>query len=443
MEKEFDFLAVLKRDQHKTYRLLYPGPRAGMVILWLYEQHRQGAFPEKTFREETIQQACRELFGHNKSQWEDYADIVSDLSEFFLRYDDQLRVFSLKNYALEFCLRAYEVLHDTFNPTRIEKICAKLRRELDEGESESELLLWFETSFKAFQPELKSQIDYLERQIQESVDELRRHAHRDDMTMQQALGQVVRRLNEIKEQNQELTAAFHEIDRIKLRLDNLQTTYRWLTMQELIDDAFAFFAEMLYALRVVDRRIDRIQPKLRQLFGTLNQPLFNGRVELFLRHLLVDSQLLRDGPGHRSLHLPPDATLPLVHILTPSLAIIERRVWLGSRPTRSKRPAEDQQLRRRAFAAAAQRVRQQSVVAEWMNRFEQLLRQQKRIEFDGFFQTILNEEPGNVDLAVRVAYTVFREYTNHPRYTLRVLPDLITVFTPKPLSLWQMSIWKR
>lgn len=444
MISDFDFLGTLQRDNLRTYKLLYPDPRLGMVVMWLYDKYLSGAFPNKTFKEDTINLAFRELFGHNRQQWQDYADNISDLNEFFLRYDDQLQVYSLKNYAIEFCQRAYDVLLKTFNPTQIEQICAKLRRDLEEAQTPELYQFWFENNLPAFQPQLKAQIDFLERQIQESVDELRKYAHRSDTSIQQALEQVVKRLNEIREQNRELTAAFHEIDRVKIHLDELQSSNQWPSLQEQIDNAFVFFAEMLRDLRIVDRRIDRIQPKLRQLFGTLNQPLFNGRVERFLRHLLVNSDFSRDAAGRRQLQLPQNVPSLLVHTNTPSFPIIERREFPEKRFARTSQSTEKVEERRKAFATSAGRIRQQSVVESWVTRFEQKVRQEGEAEFSSFFQKILLEEDNDADLAVRVAYRVYRLFTNDPRYLLTVNNKTRVEYeTLFPLTSWQMTVQKR
>ncbi|GAB4032065.1 hypothetical protein [Spirosoma jeollabukense] len=444
MTGDFDFLGTLRRDNSRTYKLLYPDPRLGLVVMWLYDKYLSGAFPNKTFKEDTINQAFRELFGHKRQQQQDYADNISDLNEFFLRYDEQLQVYSLKNYAIEFCQRAYEVLLNTFNPTQIEQICAKLRRDLEDAKSLERYKFWFENNLPAFQPQLKGQVDFLERQIQESVDELRKHAHRSDASIQQALEQVVTRLNEIREQNKELTAAFHEIDRIKVHLDELQSKNQWPSLQESIDNAFVFFAEMLRDLRIVDRRIDRIQPKLRQLFGTLNQPLFNGRVERFLRHLLVKSEMVRDNLGRRQLQLPEHIPSLLLHISTPSLPIIERKEFPVKRLTRSQKPPESLEGRRKAFISSARRIQQQSVVEGWVTRFEKLVQWQGKAEFAPFFQIILTEANNDVDLAVRVAYRVFRQFTNNIRYDLIVDKETLIEYKAQfPLSSWQMTVQKR
>ncbi|WP_421826153.1 hypothetical protein [Larkinella sp.] len=444
MTDDFDFLGTLQRDNLRTYKLLYPDPQLGMVVMWLYDRHLSGAFPAKTFKEDTINQAFRELFGHNRQQWQDYANKISDLNEFFLRYDEQLQVYSFKNYAIEFCQRAYDVLLNTFNPTEIEQICAKLRRDLEGAHTVEGYEFWFATNLPAFQPRMKGQIDFLERQIQESVDELRKHAYRSDASIQQALEQVVQRLDEIREQNKELTAAFHEIDRIKIHLDELQANNQWPSLQEPIDNAFVFFAEMLRDLRIVDRRIDRIQPKLRQLFGTLNQPLFNGRVERFLRHLLVESEFVRDSSGRRQLQLPENIHPLLIHISTPSLPIIERKEFPTKRFSIAQKSQQNQSDRRNAFATSAERIRRQSVVERWVGRFEQLVQQQGEAQFDSFFQAILIEENNDVDLAVRVAYRVFRQFTNNPHYSLSVDNQTLVEYKTQPsLSSWQMIVQKR
>ncbi|GAB4022631.1 hypothetical protein GCM10028808_70750 [Spirosoma migulaei] len=380
-----------------------------MVIMWLYDRLNKGLFPDKTFREEDINRAFQELFEPVRQQREYYADMISYLSEYFLRYDDQLQVFSLKAYAIDFCKRAHDVLWENFNPTKIETICRNLKKSLGDANNEPTLRDWLISTFAAFQPELKNQIDFLERQIQESVEELRRHANQPDSSVRQALEQVVFRLGKIKEQNKELTAAFDEIDDIKGLLDTNLAKGQPADIRDEIANVFSFFSEMLYALHVVDRRIDRIQPKLRQLFGTLDRPLFNSRVERFIRALLHKSEVKSDATGQKLLMLPMDLLPPVVYIYTPNFTIIERR----GLPTRAKRMptvVSDPVKRQQAFAQLRNRLSEQEIIDKWIALFEQEVAQHVSVDFTPFFFRILDDPLSNFNVAARIAYAVFKQY---------------------------------
>lgn len=62
----------------------------------------------------------------------------------------------------------------------------------------------------------------------------------------------------------------------------------------------------------IDRKLDRIQPKIRRLFAILNEPQFNTKVEKFLHFLLKQSSV----DGKRDTLLPKIVANPILQIDT-------------------------------------------------------------------------------------------------------------------------------
>ena len=92
---------------------------------------------------------------------------------YFLRYDTEEQLYTLKDYAELFCRHAEETLLANFNPTQIEIICNNLRHKLELCGDEKQVDDWITTFFYAFKPIIKNQVDRLGRQIDHSVQEIR------------------------------------------------------------------------------------------------------------------------------------------------------------------------------------------------------------------------------------------------------------------------------
>ncbi len=122
----FDFYSEIKKD--KNYQLLYPDKKVGLAIIWLYQRILDDTFPSKTFKESDIHEALDKV--NPTSTKEDhrrptdhYNIIVSELQEYFIRYDQEREVYLFKEYGNEFCKQALNTLRSNFDPTQNEKIC--------------------------------------------------------------------------------------------------------------------------------------------------------------------------------------------------------------------------------------------------------------------------------------------------------------------------------
>lgn len=102
----FHFLTEISKEN--TYSLLFPEAKAGLAIVWLYEQMQKGIFPQDSFKEKDIHEALRTVnpaIENDKSRHprEHYNALISNLLEYFLRYDEERQEYSFKQYAYIFC----------------------------------------------------------------------------------------------------------------------------------------------------------------------------------------------------------------------------------------------------------------------------------------------------------------------------------------------------
>lgn len=325
--KDFNFLSEIRKEN--TYGLLYPEQKIGLAIILLYDKIVRKVFVNNAFKEKDIHEALDAVNpkinkDDSRSPREHYNSVISDLQEYFLRYDDEKQLYTFKEYAYEFCRKSHDILRANFDPTRIEKICFDLRNKLEQFDI-AKILDWFTIHFDTFKPDLKQQIDFLDRQIDYSVAELRLKTSLSDTGIIDLLKQIDSRLDEIRRQNKELRAAFREIDVIKVRLETIGMSDTDREVGDKIYDALSFFKEMKYLLGLIDHRLDRIQPKIKQLFSTLNKPLFNTKIEKFLR-LLLDRSYIETIGIKKQIVLPHD--IPAFSFKSkniPSFTIFERK----------------------------------------------------------------------------------------------------------------------
>lgn len=441
--KDFNFLSEIRKEN--TYGLLYPEQKIGLAIILLYDKIVRKVFVNNAFKEKDIHEALDAVNpkinkDDSRSPREHYNSVISDLQEYFLRYDDEKQLYTFKEYAYEFCRKSHDILRANFDPTRIEKICFDLRNKLEQFDI-AKILDWFTIHFDTFKPDLKQQIDFLDRQIDYSVAELRLKTSLSDTGIIDLLKQIDSRLDEIRRQNKELRAAFREIDVIKVRLETIGMSDTDREVGDKIYDALSFFKEMKYLLGLIDHRLDRIQPKIKQLFSTLNKPLFNTKIEKFLR-LLLDRSYIETIGIKKQIVLPHD--IPAFSFKSkniPSFTIFERKRDLFP-PQKKARPiyTENNGIKDQAFELSRRKILQHDEVGFWIEKIENKISQFGETPFTPFFFEIVKQKNGDFDLAVNVAYRVVREFGKNPKRKIKIENYMVSQKEYKNIALWEMTI---
>lgn len=442
--KDFDFLSEIRKEN--TYGLLYPEQKIGLAIILLYDKLVQKVFINNAFKERDIHEALDEVNPKmektdSRHPKEHYNSTISDLQEYFLRYDDENQLYTFKEYAYEFCRKSHDILRANFDPTRIEKICSDLRAKLEKSQTAESVMDWFTISFDTFKPDLKQQIDFLDRQIDYSVADLRLRTSLSDSGIIELLKEVDSRLDEIRKQNKELRAAFREIEIIKHHLETLAMQDSTREVGDKIYEAFSFFKEMKYLLGLVDTRLDRIQPKIKQLFSTLNKPLFNTRIEKFLRLLLDKSKVEADGVKKQIVFPHTIPSFSFRKDTRPSFTIFERKKDLFP-AQRKKRPtySENEDIKQHAFELSGKKILQHDEISSWIEKIETNIKKMGETPFTPFFFKIVKEKNGDFDLAVHVAYRIIREFSKNPERKIKIENYMVAQKPYNNIALWEMTI---
>lgn len=445
----FHFLSEISKEN--TYSLLFPEAKAGLAIVWLYEQMQNGTFPQNGFKEKDIHEALRTVnptieSDKTRHPREHYNALISNLLEYFLRYDEERQEYSFKEYAYVFCRQAHDILKASFSPTKIEKICFALHEKLKQSKDLDAFLDWSRIDFDAFKPQLKSQLDFLDRQIDQSVASLRENKKLSlqEGTILETLRQIDERFELIRAQNKELRTAFREIEQIRRLMESNASAYDNAEVDARVHEAITFFQEMRRTLSIIDKRLDRIQPKIRQLFSNLNKPLFNTWVERFLYHLVENSTEVIDG-SKKTIRLPGNIPSLSVFQLKQDLAIVERKTDLFPvKPKKRLLITETPEVKASVFASFQDRLNQQDEISHWVDVLQKEVDMHEQLRLsDYFFQIAKPDDPRTLTLAIAVIYRAVGFFERQEQYTVSIDPGKIIHNTAFKTSLWEIIIRRK
>lgn len=327
--------------------------------------------------------------------------------------------YKLRDYAEHICKKIYTILSNRFNPTIIEITCMDLAAKLNSIGSPTDLQNWLDVHLDKSKFVLKEQIDFLQQQIDTTIQALRDKAKLKDCTLTDTLKQVEEDLDKIRQQNKELRGAFRETKKIKNGL--LDHPFRDSSDEtdEKTAEAIDYFEEIRVSLDMVDSRIDRLQPKIKQFFNALNRPLFNTRVSKFLNFLLNRSSI-----QNNQLVLPEPVHPFVTHIPTTTFTVIQRQTELFPVHTsQSNTYTEDPQKRDKAFNAERIKLKQQNLAGLWISRIRDQRKYRKDIHLSKSFFRILDENQEDIQLGLIVIYQLIKAFDKDENWRVEIHPD--------------------
>jgi len=424
-----------------TYELFFPKREQGLAIIWLYERVKSGYFYKGVFKESDIQQAFDEvsLMSREKRErfpYEYYNSQIMALQEFFLYYDEEHQTYAFKEYATYLCDKVFKILSERFNPTVIEITCVDLYKKLKDATTIEELTIWLEIHLDKAQLHLKEQIDYLNQQIDKSVIELSEKAKLKSDNLLNALRDIENKLDEIRKQNGELRGAFREIDRIKSILSKHPAREDEQT-DEKVSAAIEYFESIRSLLNMVDTRIDKIQPKIQQFFGSLNRRFFDTKVEKFLVYLLTNSKIISG-----------ETVLPLINesfnIQLPStnFSSIENRDGLSRGEKNSPVTyTVDREKETAAYQQSRIALLRQNNINIWLEKIRRESLHASEYRLSDIFFNILEVHNEDLHLAVNVIYQAIDIYDKHDRWRIEIDKDIMIQVEKHNYSIW--DIWMK
>lgn len=435
----FDFLDEVQKPGN--FNALFPDERAMRLLLWLFAKVSTGAFPRGKFKESDIYNAYQETSrsGLSTRLPQEYINsTIGNLHEFFLLYNEQEQVYTFRDYGKNVCKNAEVALIGSFNPTNIEIICGELLRDLKQADTKPLLLQWLDLKFDVFEPKMSNQVDALDRKINVAVAEIRESAQLQQGEVLETLKKVDAYLERIRGYNKELRSAFSALKDIDAELAKHIVEADETSVLDKLNRVQEFFPEVRYRLDLIDRRLDKLQPRLRQFFGALNKPLFNTRVESFLRFLLSSSSIQTEGVK-KSLELPAGIPPLCIYQPTSKFIIVEKKEDLF--PTISRRRQvyeESPEKRKLAYAALNEKVRQQDDIETWAKRILDACKNEGAIDYTGYFMEMVDLQNGNIDLAARVTHRLLK--IQAIGRDIRIDIDNEKTVTHKNITIWTTKI---
>lgn len=429
---DFNFAKVL--NEEKTYKLLFPERGIGLAIVSIFEKIENRTFEDGKFTEKDLHDAFEKVnLTNERYPKEVYSEKIMNLQEYFLDYDQKTQRYFFKDYAYKFCRHAKETLIGAFNPTHIQKICSHLTETLKDS---SDLQFWLENIFKKFEPDLREQIDFLDRQISLSIEDLKKKSNLSDRGFINVLIATEERLTLSQSHVTELRAAYSETKIIRAILE--EKDYSNANINDLIFDVHTVIKYINDRLSSIDRKLDRIQPKIRQLFSTLNKPSFNSKIEKFILHILHSSELVE-----KSVVLPSKLGCPVLHIPVSNFTIVSRdKELFPSKPKERKTYSQDKKVIEENIRKVNKRLKEIDTIQKWENYILSEIELRDQINLSETFFRILDEN-NNSQIAVSVIFNMIKYVRNHSDSLNLVTKKVLeTNLKHQNITLWKMSITK-
>jgi hypothetical protein len=440
----FNFIEAIQRLE--TYRQLFPEEVEIMVIITLYERLKAGYYENDFFSEEEIHRLFVD-FQKGKEKDEKYyyqksrnKDRLKKLLRFFLSYDEEKRLYSFQEYAYAFCDLSKKTLKGALTPTEIEVICRDLKEELNAArENDEKLMKWFDISLDAFETRLAQQTDFLHQQIDGAVRQLRKDVLDQERKPLELLKQVRDDLTDIQNKNQELRIAFEDTNKIVSLLIGIDTENEAVISH--IRNSQAFFNRIQGKLRSTDRRLDRIQPKIKQLFAILRQSEWTANTERFIHFLLQRSKV--QGSGNEKKVMLPDEIRPFSFSGPRSqLLTFKREESLFPTPARPRKSYPvDEDFQEEGKKQLREEMKKINRVEGWINQLMAQLAKDGELDASRSFFEVMEADKDFV-LACQVLFGLMDRVYHTPGYDVHISKHEVVTYDLSKNALWKMTIQK-
>ncbi|MCT4629606.1 hypothetical protein [Winogradskyella sp.] len=428
----FNFIDEISKPE--IYKQLYPDEKEGIVIAHLYESVKAGNYENDAFSANEIRNIFESTLNEGEKRVFHLKERINKLQKFFIKYDDETQLYSFQEYGVKFCRIAEETLKGSLKPTEIKIICSQLKHKLKECLGDDiKIEEWFTIDFKNFHPNLKQQIDFLDRQIDEAVQKLRNDTLAEKQLPIQLLQTVSDDLEDIQKKNEELRAAFSETYSISTLLIEIETDQK--TILDYIKNTTRFFDNVQSRLRNTNRRLDKIQPKIKQLFFILSQPEYSAKIDRFIRFLLKYSTL---EVNDKKIILPKEIEAKTTNYKRCKYIVIDRDRSLFPTQAKPRKKYERNpkiETQNKDILEAA--FRETQVIEDWVQLFFAQLQQRKELDISkGFFSVL--DETNNFTIATKVTFRVIEEAHNSNKYSVNI--DNTNLVEKANTALWKTMI---
>lgn len=434
----------LYREAKDQYDKLIPEKNDGLILLSLYAKYK-----DKDFTEENILSAITKVFkdqGNESSRTEYNRNnaIILRFQESFLWRNASKKTYQFKKYGLELCQNIEKRLIEKYNPAKIKRFFAELHKSLAENiEENRDFNEWIEDHFEIRLPELTSQIEILDQQVNESVKDFKTRINSEDQGILDILKGIEIRLEVIKEQASELRNAFqisYDIDDLLMGIlennkgqDNISNIHR---VQNFHDNSRS-------QLEQVSKRIEKIKPRIREFIYDFNKKNFDRKTNNFINYLLQESVIIREGNSKR-IELPNNLSGLKIKSTThnPKFNVIPIREISPKLPIEVTIRKVDVIKRKELVDKTLKWKHDKERIRYWTNLAFQELEEKGSLVFTPFFFKILKKD--QLTIAIKTAHNIIRKNTTYRnKYNVEIKKESVYDTTKKGISLWQMILQKK
>ena len=435
----------LYREAKDQYEKLIPEKNDGLILLSLYAKYK-----DKDFTEENIISILNKIFkdqGNHESNRTEYNrnnTIILRLQESFLWRNETKRTYQFKKYGLELCQNIEKRLIEKYNPAKIKRFFDELHKSLTEYiETDKDFNEWIEDHFDVRMPELISQIEILDQQVNESVTDFKINIKSEDHSILEILKEIDIRLEVIKEQASELKNAFqisYDIDELLTDILQKNDSYNYI---ENIQKVQKFHDNSRSQLEQISKRIEKIKPRIREFIYDFNKKDFDRKTNKFISYLLENSFVKKEKSSKR-IQFPNNLSGLKVKSIEHSLTfnIIPIREISPKLPVEIIKRSIDIPKRKELLDKTLKWKQDKERIMYWTNLAFQELEEKGSLVFTPLFFKIVDTD--RLVIAVKTAHNVLRKsIKSKHRYKVEIKQDYVNYSVNKRISLWQMTIQKK
>jgi hypothetical protein len=435
----------LYREAKEQYEKLIPDKTDGLVLISLFSKYREGSFSEiniisvinKVFKDQGVDSSRTEYYRNNS--------IILRLQESFLWRNDTKKTYQFKKYGVELCKSIEKRLIQKYNPAKIKRFFSELHRSLVENiESQGNYNEWITDHFDLRMPELVSQIEILDQQVNDSVSDFKYSIKTGNADILDVLKEIEIRLEIIKEQASELKNAFqisYDIDEI---LITILESGQGVDYLENIQKVQSFHDSSRNQLEQVSRRIEKIKPRIREFIYDFNKQDFDRKTNNFIRYLLSKSIVKRDG-GNKRIVFPNNIDILKIKSTDtfPRFTVVPIRDISPKLPSKIQRKQIDLEKQTELLEKTARWKNDKERITYWTNEALNEIENKGILIYSPLFFKIL--EFDRLEIAVKTTHNIIRKIGKHHRLRLniQIIKEPIFSDIKKGISIWQMTITKK
>lgn len=434
----------LYREANDQYEKLIPEKNDGLILLSLYAKYKDNDFSEENIIS-TITKVFKDQGNEStRTEYNRNNAIILRFQESFLWRNASKKTYQFKKYGLELCQNIEKRLIEKYNPAKIKRFFDELHKSLTENiEENKDFNEWIEDHFELRLPELTSQIEILDQQVNESVKDFKTGINSEDQGTLDVLKGIEIRLEVIKEQASELRNAFqisYDIDDLLISLleenkgqNNISNIQR---VQNFHDNSRS-------QLEQVSKRIEKIKPRIREFIYDFNKKNFDRKTNKFINYLLQQSEVVKEGSSKR-IQLPETLSGLITKSAThnPKFNVIPIREISLKLPIEVTKRTVNIHKRKELLEKTLKWKRDKERIRYWTNLAFKELEAQGSLNFTPFFFKVLEED--QLTIAVKTAHNIIRKNTTYKnKFNMEIKKEPVHDITKKGISLWQMTIQKK